>query len=130
MNRASRDARLRVLAPLALMALIFWSSAQSGGGDFPEWAHVLAHFTEYAALAALWLWALRPLIGEAALPAAATIAFLYAVSDEIHQSYVPGRVSDPFDVLVDTVGIAAALLVAAYARGRASTRRTQSQSDG
>ena len=130
MSRTTGNAGLRALAPRALMALIFWSSSQSGGGDFPEWAHVLVHFAEYAALAALWLWALLPLIGGAAWPAAAAIALAYAVSDEIHQSFVPGRVSDPLDVLVDALGIGAALLLGAYARGRESTRRTQSQSSG
>ncbi len=98
------------------MGLIFWSSAQSGGGDIPFWATVVAHFSEYALLGALWLWALYPLAGCAALPAAAAIALAYAISDEIHQSYVPGRDSDPFDVLVDSAGIAAALGLA-YARG-------------
>jgi len=112
------------------MALIFWSSAQSGGGDIPEWGHVVAHFLEYAALAALWIWALRPLIGDRAWPVAAAIALAYAVTDEIHQSFVPGRVSDPLDIVVDSLGIWAALLLAAYARDRASTRRTQSQSSG
>ena len=130
MNPATRDACLRASAPLALMALIFWSSAQTGGGDIPEWAHVVAHFAEYAALAALWIWALLPVAGGAAWPIAAGIAFAYAVSDEIHQSFVPGRVSDPVDVIVDSAGIWEALFVAAYARGRASTRRTQSQSNG
>ena len=130
MSPASRDACLRALAPLALMTLIFWSSAQTGGTDIPEWGHVLAHFAEYAALAALWIWALLPVAGRRAWPIAAGIAFAYAVSDEIHQSFVPGRVSDPVDVLVDSAGIWAALLAAAYARGRASTRRTQSHSNG
>ncbi len=96
------------------MALIFWSSSQTGGGEIPEWAHVVAHFLEYAALAALWIWALGPLLGSRAWPVAAAIALAYAVSDEIHQSFVPGRVSDPFDVLVDSAGVWAALLVAAY----------------
>ena len=105
------------------MALIFISSAQTGGGDFPEWAHVLAHFVEYALLTALWIWALAPALGRAAWPAAAAIAFAYAVSDEIHQSYVPGRVSDPLDVLADAAGIAASLWLArAYARTRTITR--------
>ena len=111
------------------MALIFWSSAQSGGGDFPEWAHVLAHFAEYATLTALWLWALLPALGDRAFAIAAAISFLYAVSDEIHQRYVPGRFSDPWDVVVDSLGIAVAVGVV-YARGRASIRRTQSQSSG
>lgn len=112
------------------MGLIFWSSAQTGGGDIPEWAHVVAHFTEYAALAALWAWALWPALHRAAVPWAAATAFVYAVSDELHQSFVPGRVADPLDVAVDAAGIAAALALGVYARGRASTRRTQAQSSG
>jgi len=114
------------------MALIFWSSAQSGGGSIPEWGHVLAHFLEYALLAALWLWALRPGMGRGSYAVAALITVAYAISDEFHQSFVPGRFSDPFDVFVDALGAATALGLAylAYARGRASTRRTQSQSDG
>jgi len=112
------------------MALIFWSSAQSGGGGIPEWAHVLTHFLEYAALAALLLWALAPLPGGTVWIAAASIAILYAVSDEIHQSFVPERVADPLDVLVDSLGVAAALGIAFYARGKSSTRRTHSTSSG
>ena len=118
MSRATHIAGVRALAPLALMGLIFWSSAQSGAGDFPEWAHVLAHFAEYAALASLWIWALHPRLGARALPAGAAISFLYAVSDEIHQSYVPGRFSDPWDVAVDTLGIAAGVAAAHLARRR------------
>ena len=111
------------------MGLIFWSSAQSGGGEIPGWARVLAHFCEYAALAGLWTWALWPALGWRAFAVAAAVSFLYAISDEIHQSQVPGRFSDPWDVVVDSLGIAFAL-GALYARGKASTRRTQSQSSG
>ncbi len=131
-RQRTTTAGLRALAPLALMALIFWSSAQSGGGDFPEWAHVLAHFAEYAALAALWLWALAPAHrrqppGRPPRPSRSRMR----VSDEIHQSFVPGRVSDPLDVLVDAArDRGSRCSLGAYARGRASTRRTQSQSSG
>jgi VanZ family protein len=110
MSSASRLASIRAVAPIALMALIFWGSAQSGGGGFPEWAHVIAHFSEYAALAALWAWALSPGLGRRAIALAGAISFLYAVSDEVHQSYVPGRFSDPWDVVVDSLGIVFALL--------------------
>jgi VanZ family protein len=114
---------------MALMGLIFWSSSQTGGGDIPEWGRVVAHFSEYALLGALWLWALYPRLRRTAWPVAAAISVAYAISDEIHQSFVPGRFSDPFDVLVDSLGIATALVLV-YARGRASTRSTQSQSSG
>ncbi len=124
MSRARAIASPRVLAPLALMALIFWSSAQSSGGGFPEWIHKIVHFSEYAVLAALWLWALLPSLGVRAYAAAAVISILYAISDEYHQSFVADRVSDPRDVLNDALGVTTALTMA-YARGRASTRRTE-----
>jgi VanZ family protein len=38
------------------------------------------------------------------------IAALYAASDEFHQSFVPSRGPSPWDVLLDTVGAAAAQL--------------------
>ena len=97
----------RLLAPLALMSLIFYLSAQSSvGPDLPNFTRVIAHFSEYALLAALWAWALEPLLGRRAIWAAAAISMLYAVSDELHQRYVPGRDSDPVDVLIDWCGIA------------------------
>ncbi len=111
------------------MALIFWASSQTGGGEIPEWARVAAHFSEYALLAALWLWALHPSLGRSAWPLAAAISIAYAVSDEVHQSFVPGRFSDPLDVLVDSLGVATALTLI-YARGRASTRATHSERSG
>jgi VanZ family protein len=38
------------------------------------------------------------------------ISVLYGVSDEIHQTFVPMREGDPFDVLADTVGVVCALI--------------------
>jgi hypothetical protein len=32
------------------------------------------------------------------------LAVIYAITDEIHQSYVPGRFASPMDVLIDTSG--------------------------
>ena len=52
------------------------------------------------------------------------LATLYGVSDEFHQSFVPNRTSDVYDVLADatgaatTAGIALATLRAASARPR------------
>jgi len=92
------------------MAVIFYFSSQSdpspGIGNF---GHVVAHFTEYFILTALWAWALLPHLGLRALPVAWLIAVVYAISDEWHQSFVPDRDSDPVDVLVDACGAAAAV---------------------
>jgi VanZ family protein len=108
------------------MALIFVLSAESSPGpQLPAFTRVIAHFSEYAVLAALWVWALLPAFGLRALWAAAAISFVYALSDEYHQSFVPGRDSDPLDVLVDSAGIAASLIACrfALARGAVGSRR-------
>lgn len=116
----------RALAPLALMGLIFYLSDQpSVGPDLPAWTRVVAHFTEYFVLASLWIWALAPDLGPRAIPAAAVISILYAVSDEYHQRFIPGRMSDPLDVLTDAVGVLAACW-AAPRIARAWTARRRS----
>ncbi len=110
----------RATAPLALMALIFVLSAQEDAPGGPSnLASVVGHFTEYALLSVLWIWALAPELGRRALPVAAAIAFVYALSDEFHQSFVEGRDADPLDLLVDACGIAAALVLV---RARAFSR--------
>jgi VanZ family protein len=107
---------VRVVPPLALMSLIFYLSAQSDpGADIGTVGRIAAHAGEYALLAGLWTWALAPALGRRAIGAAALISLLYAISDEWHQSYVPGRDADPLDIVVDAAGIAA---VAALIRAR------------
>ncbi len=100
---------LRWLAVAAWMGVIFFLSAQ------PQLPHVipslmdsaqdvLGHFVAYGILGGLLYWALTGAwVGRAAL-FALLIVFLYALSDEFHQSFVPHRHPDPFDVLTDVVG--------------------------
>ena len=42
----------------------------------------------------------------------ATLSFFYAVSDEFHQSFVPGRSAAIRDVIIDTIGILGFYIVA------------------
>jgi VanZ family protein len=116
---------LRALVPIALMGAIFYLSAQeSVGPELPAFTRIVAHFTEYATLAALWAWALVPELGRRGLWAAAAISALYAVSDEYHQRLVAGRDSDVLDVVTDWAGIAFGLwLFSRSAAGRAGSRR-------
>jgi VanZ family protein len=92
------------------MALIFAFSAMPSDNEHHSTLmfvmRKLAHFSEYLALTALWWWALKTRIGgrQALLPAAA-IAFGYAITDELHQTFVSGRTGTPRDVLIDTAGI-------------------------
>jgi VanZ family protein len=49
------------------------------------------------------------------------ISFLYAISDEVHQAFVPTRQASALDVLIDSVGAAAGLF-AVWAIGRARAK--------
>ena len=95
---------------VAWAALIFaLSSIPSLGTGLGSWDLVLrklAHATEFAILAALLVRAL----GRPGLAIALGIA--YAVSDELHQSFVPGREGAPVDVLIDSVGVVAGAVLA------------------
>jgi VanZ family protein len=96
---------------LAWMALIFILSAQSQLPTPQEyWLDVLveksAHTFEFAVLAALLS---RALAGGRSpswrvLGTAVLLAWLYAVLDEWHQSFVPGRSADWHDVVFDWLG--------------------------
>ena len=57
--------------------------------------------------------------------AAGLIATLYGISDEMHQSFTPGRSPDAFDVIADAVGatLGALVCVAIVARRRARMTR-------
>ena len=101
------------LAPLLLMAVIFFFSAQpnldSGLGLIDTIGRKLVHFAEYALLALLWWRAFRTrLDGRRAALAAFLVTALYAASDEFHQSFVEGRAGSPLDWLIDCAGAAAA----------------------
>ncbi len=101
----------RLAPPLALMALIFFLSAQpnlgTGLGDWDTVLRKLAHMVEFGVLWLLWWRALR--YRRPALAAAITIA--YAIADEIHQSFVDGRFGAWYDVAIDAAGVGAAALI-------------------
>jgi VanZ family protein len=102
----------RALAPVALMGAIFYFSSQPAGGDY-SWLEVVArklgHVTGYAALAALWTWALWGGVRHP-IRLAALIALAYACTDEYHQSFIDTRHSSPVDVGIDAIGIALAAM--------------------
>ena len=99
------------------MGFIFWLSAQPDLPRAPEpWLDRVVkkagHVALYGVLAWLYLGALRgdaPPSDRARLLAFG-LAVLYAVTDEVHQSFVPGRTPSPWDVVIDGVGAALAVL--------------------
>ena len=96
------------LPVVAWAAVIFAvSSIPSLGTGLGVWDLVLrklAHVTEYAVLGFL-------LARVVALVPALLLGVLYAVSDELHQTFVAGREGAPRDVAVDALGVAVGLLV-------------------
>jgi VanZ family protein len=97
-------------------ALIFGlSSVPDLGTGLGGWDLVLrkiAHAAEYAVLGALLLRA----TGRTGL--AFALGALYAVSDEIHQSFVPGRLGSPLDVAIDAAGVAVGIALWQTVRAR------------
>lgn len=102
---------------VAWMGLIFYLSAQP---DLPHpdvgWVAQLfsssAHAFVFGVLALLWA---RVLAGRArATFFAFALTMLYALSDEIHQSFVPGRHTDLWDLICDGLGAAMALCLWAW----------------
>lgn len=49
-------------------------------------------------------------------------AFCYAVFDEIHQTFVPGRSGEARDVLIDTLGASVGVLVSYFVIRRVASR--------
>ncbi len=103
------DYRFLVLA-LVWMALIFWFSSQSTLVSLPgslldtlfkKSAHMLAYAT---------LWTLWWLATGRRTWLALAITVSYAISDEFHQTFVPGRNGWWVDVVIDTTGALLAIL--------------------
>ncbi len=114
------------LPPIALMGLIFYLSSRPRTSiteiyliDFLIFKTL--HMIEYALLYALLL---RAMWGEGKSKKvylwAFLIALVYAASDEIHQTYVPGREGRARDVVIDTAGM---ILMYSYIKAHQSVVR-------
>jgi VanZ family protein len=84
----------------------------TGLGGWDLLLRKLAHTAEYALLGLL----LARAAGSGGV--AFALGVLYAASDELHQSFVPGRAGSPLDVLIDAVGVALGVLAWRIAQRR------------
>jgi hypothetical protein len=102
---------LRFIPMAAVMGMIFYLSHQPGDTfPFPRFAGLdkAAHGTAYGCLAGTFLYGLHPFTRHSRRAAAAIVVvlfcFLFGISDEFHQSFIPGRLASPWDVAADLAG--------------------------
>jgi VanZ family protein len=95
--------RLSAWAPVVLWAGVIFALSSipdlgTGLGTWDTTLRKLAHMVEYGILGCLLLRALR------SAPAAVLLASAYAITDEVHQTFVRTRHGSPVDWLIDTAG--------------------------
>ena len=120
-NRFEQAERILLfyLPPLLCMATIFYLSSQSWVPiPLPAWVIIrdkVAHAIMYGILCFLWIRAFRA--GDRRplrlvfFVAAVLITIAYGISDEYHQSFVPGRTATAGDALADSIGAILAALI-------------------
>lgn len=106
----------KLVALAAWMGVIFYFSSLPGKSPSAFNFQVFierkgAHVAEYFILTAFFLRAFqdRKWKAEKLLLGGAVFSLAYALSDEFHQLFVPGRTGKLTDVLIDLVGITGAL---------------------
>ncbi|MBI5048417.1 MAG: VanZ family protein [Deltaproteobacteria bacterium] len=97
------------LPPIGYMALIFYMSSQPlEEFQLPDVWNIdkVAHFIEYGVLGIIWFRALNTVSvnSKQIVFVAFAITFLYGISDEIHQHFVPNRNSSIYDAIADGIG--------------------------
>ena len=100
---------IRFIPAILWMCFIFYLSTQqttSIHGTVTQRFYILKsfHLIEYGVLAILLYFALLKYQWTV------IIAYLYALSDEIHQRFTPGRTSKFTDTLIDLLGITLGLI--------------------
>ncbi len=100
-------------AAVMMIAIFIFSSIPSDSMPSFDWADFLVkkggHALGYGLLALAYLYAFK--LSPTKLKTAWVLAFLYAVSDEFHQIFVPGRQGSWMDVGIDSTGAAIALKI-------------------
>jgi VanZ family protein len=118
--------RVLTIAPAALWAGVIFVGSSLPGSSVPGRFAVAGHLAEYAVFGFLVFLAVTRTGAERR---AAWIALLlcsaYAVTDEVHQLFVPGRSADPLDWTADTIGSAAGVCAALIALRWRSTMRAR-----
>lgn len=129
--------RFAAWAPPAIWAAVIFGLSSLSASHvpvLPGQTDKLVHGTVYAILGALcfraiamtWTWPHRPAVAIATL-----LALLYGITDEIHQTFTPGRTPDWRDAVADMIGgLVGALVFAAVSRRQARSPDERRARDG
>lgn len=109
---------LKMVPMVVVMGTIFLLSHQAQHTlvqfSFPGFDKI-CHVVIYGALAgAVWYGLPREFKRnrlESAMMLTVMICIVYGISDEFHQSFIPGRDSDPFDLAADATGALLVVLI-------------------
>jgi len=87
---------------------------------------VCAHFTIFALFGAFIALLLKEygFMGRRLVFYSALISFLYSCTDELHQSFVPGRSAQLSDIITDSLGAAFGIMVIWLLTNKVFVRRT------
>lgn len=109
--------KFRMIPMLLMMGIIFFLSSKTGDSfDVPSFPGIdkLAHFVIYGSLAATVIFAQGRQKAEQnpirVMVVTVAVCLLYGISDELHQSMVPGRFPSGLDLVADLFGSIAVCL--------------------
>ncbi len=110
---------VRLAGLLAVAAAIFYLSSRPALPAPPLFPHQdkVFHFLEFAGLG-LMIFLNRDSWGGRPVPVMILLLLVYALSDEVHQSFVPGRDCSAADLAADAAGGLAALFALSRLRER------------
>lgn len=104
---SEESAELSMSIMNGVFAVVAWLADFIGHDAF----RTLAHALEYCGLGALLYHAFLQTTGKSKPFVSFAVAAVYAVSDEIHQIFIPGRAFQISDIAVDATGATAGIAV-------------------
>jgi len=113
-----RQTILRLTPVIIIMGVIFFLSHQPGELFTPydfQWADKLAHLSVYAVLCITVIYAFPDRYRRSAkgmvIGVSIVLCLVYGLSDEFHQSFIPGRYPSIADVAADVIGASLACMI-------------------
>lgn len=112
---------------LVLFSLSEFRTTPSAVAPFLDIPDKLLHFGLYVVLGGFLGWARRVSGTRLSHLFLIGLGCAYAAVDEWHQSFVPGRESDPMDWLADVIGVVAGYLIVGVVLARTGRSRNTTE---